>query len=116
MIANWTLFRDMERMLLNYWLPGKVKKFLISIGEYGTLLEQQGFRVTHAIHFDRPTPLKDGIIGLNHWLNSFGDDYFHPYKEREKEEIFQKIRNTIKRSFFMMESGMQIINGFESWR
>ncbi len=31
-----------------------------SIGEYGTLLEQQGLELTFATLFDRPTPLDDG--------------------------------------------------------
>lgn len=98
-----TIIKAIENVLLEeYGMDGKKVNpwYYPSIGEYSTLLEQQGFRVTYAVHFDRPTPLKDGIKGLNHWLNSFGDDYFHPYSEREKEEIFQKIREKIKRSLF----------------
>lgn len=83
----------MDAQKINPW-------YYPSIGEYSTLLEQRGFRVTYAVHFDRPTPLKDGITGLNHWLNSFGDDYFHQYSEAEKEGIFQKIRKKVKPDLF----------------
>ncbi|GIP44476.1 hypothetical protein J45TS6_29350 [Paenibacillus sp. J45TS6] len=34
-----------------------------SIGEYSVLLERHGFRVTYALHFDRPTPMQDSGTG-----------------------------------------------------
>jgi trans-aconitate methyltransferase len=42
-----------------------------SLGEYATLLELHGFRVTQAYHFDRPTPL-EGERGMEDWLEMFG--------------------------------------------
>lgn len=42
-----------------------------TIGEYSSVLEQVGFQVTTAIHFERPTPLTDGENGLLHWLHAF---------------------------------------------
>ena len=42
-----------------------------SLGEYATLLEAHGFRVTQAYHFDRPTPL-EGARGMEDWLEMFG--------------------------------------------
>jgi len=62
-----------------------------SIAEYSTLLEEQGFRVTYAIHFDRPTAMKDGEKGLNHWLTGFADDFFKGFSEEEKEKATEKI-------------------------
>ncbi|QQE75823.1 class I SAM-dependent methyltransferase [Brevibacillus composti] len=47
-----------------------------SIGAYATLLERQGFTVTMAHLFERPTPLGDGEAGLNHWLQSFCGPFF----------------------------------------
>lgn len=35
------------------------------INEYSSLLEQQGFHVTYAVHFEHPTPLEDGENELN---------------------------------------------------
>jgi len=42
-----------------------------SIAEYATLLEQQGFCVTYATLFERPTPL-EGEAGMANWLQMFG--------------------------------------------
>lgn len=41
-----------------------------SIAEYATLLEQQGFCVTYATLFERPTPL-EGEAGIANWLQMF---------------------------------------------
>jgi trans-aconitate methyltransferase len=66
-----------------------------SIGEYSTLLEQYGFKVSFAHHFDRATPLTDGDKGLNHWLDSFADDFFPEFSNEEKIVIYRKIKNKI---------------------
>lgn len=71
-----------------------------SIGEYSTLLEQHGFRVTHAFHFDRPTPLPDGAEGLSHWLNMFSESFFHDIPADEKEELFKQVAEEIKDELF----------------
>ena len=62
-----------------------------SIAEYSTLLENQGFRVTYAEHFDRPTPLEDGENGLRHWLASFTGDFFSGLSEAEKQQAYELI-------------------------
>lgn len=46
-----------------------------SVGEYASLLERGGFRVTHALHFDRETPL-EGENGMQDWLEMFGERLF----------------------------------------
>lgn len=71
-----------------------------SIGEYSTLLEQHGFRVTHAFHFDRPTPLPDGYEGLSHWLNMFTDSFFYDIPSEQKEELFQQIAKEIEEELY----------------
>lgn len=43
-----------------------------SIAEYATLLERQGFSVTFATLFERPTPLEGGADGLRNWVRMFG--------------------------------------------
>jgi trans-aconitate methyltransferase len=67
-----------------------------SIGKYSTLLEQYGFKVLYAHHFDRPTSLTDGEKGLNHWLDSFADDFFPEFSNEEKMGIYRKIKNKIQ--------------------
>jgi trans-aconitate methyltransferase len=71
-----------------------------SIGQYSTLLEEHGFRVSYAHHFDRPTSLADGEKGLNHWLDSFADDFFPEFSKEEKMKIYEKIKNKIKTNLY----------------
>jgi len=76
-----------------------------SIGEYSQLLEQQGFRVTYAVHFDRPTQLEDGENGLMHWLNGLAADvFFKDFSELEKKDIFTKIAINARELLFNGES------------
>ncbi|MDR6227185.1 methyltransferase domain-containing protein [Desmospora profundinema] len=67
-----------------------------SIGEYSTLLEKQGFRVTYAIHFDRPTPLPDGTDGLRHWLDMFADDFFSDLSPSDREDLYHVIQEDVE--------------------
>ncbi|MFS0781892.1 class I SAM-dependent methyltransferase [Bacillus sp. 1P06AnD] len=46
-----------------------------SIGEYASLLEQEGFHVKQMLHFQRPTHLK-GKDGLRNWVTMFADHLF----------------------------------------
>jgi len=74
--------------------------FFPSIAEYSTLLERQGFRVTYAVHFDRPTIMEDGENGLNHWLTSFADDFFLNFGEEEQKAIIEKIAKRARADLF----------------
>ncbi|NGQ94693.1 methyltransferase domain-containing protein [Brevibacillus sp. SYP-B805] len=67
-----------------------------SVGEYSVLLEQQGFRVTYAAHFDRPTPLGDDEHGLTHWLDTFAKDFFHDFSPAEKAHAYQEIADILR--------------------
>jgi trans-aconitate methyltransferase len=72
-----------------------------SIGEYSSLLEQQGFRVTYAVHFDRPTKLEDGENGLNVWLAGLAaDEFFKGFSETEKRDIFNKVSDLAKKDLY----------------
>lgn len=71
-----------------------------SIAEYSTLLEQQGFHVTYAVHYDRPTKMEDSENGLAHWLTGFADDFFSELSEEQKKMAFGKIANKAKKELF----------------
>ena len=71
-----------------------------SIGEYTTLLENQGFRVVRAEHFDRPTPLK-GENGLKDWLLMFTDNFFAGITASEKVDILEDIETALKPTHFV---------------
>jgi trans-aconitate methyltransferase len=66
-----------------------------SIGEYTSLMEEAGFRVIFAQHFDRPTPL-DGENGLKNWIEMFGCHMFESVDEDKKDYIITKVENNLK--------------------
>lgn len=84
---------EIDASQLNPW-------YFPSIAEYSTLLEQQGFRVTYAIHFDRPTKMDDNELGLNHWLTGFADQFFNGFEEKERNNAFEKIAAKAKKDLF----------------
>lgn len=67
-----------------------------SVGEYATLLEQQGFEVCSIRLFDRPTQLDGGDDGLRNWLELFGDKYFADLTPDECETIFEDIEDRLR--------------------
>jgi trans-aconitate methyltransferase len=69
--------------------------FYPSIGEYTTLMEEAGFRVTFAEHFDRPTPLI-GENGLKNWIEMFGSLLFKGISSDKKDDIVIKVENKLK--------------------
>lgn len=71
-----------------------------SIGQYSTLLENQGFRVAYALHFDRPTPLEDGHNGMRHWLDMFAGQFFVGVDHSQKEDMYKKIENQLSPALF----------------
>ena len=62
-----------------------------SIGEYATLLEKQNFRVLHAEHFDRNTPLK-GNDGIKDWFLMFGERFFTGIPFWKRKRFWMKSR------------------------
>jgi len=65
-----------------------------SIGEYATLLEEQGFRVEYAIHFDRETELKTKD-GIKDWLKMFGKDFFEGLDKTTMEAVLSEIQTSL---------------------
>ncbi|WP_462413174.1 class I SAM-dependent methyltransferase [Neobacillus sp. Marseille-QA0830] len=69
--------------------------FYPSIAEYSALMEEAGFRVTFAQHFDRPTPL-NGDHGLKNWIDMFGHNLFEGIPEQSRNEILTNVENNLK--------------------
>lgn len=67
-----------------------------SLGEYTTRLEQQGFRVTFASHFDRKTPLQDGDQGVAKWIRMFGAQYFIGIPDAVQPKLVQEITDLLE--------------------
>ncbi len=62
-----------------------------SIGEYATLLEQQGFDVTYATLFARPTALTEGEAGMANWLEMFADAFLAGLSADQKIQIIRTV-------------------------
>ncbi|HTE20325.1 MAG TPA: methyltransferase domain-containing protein, partial [Armatimonadota bacterium] len=67
-----------------------------SLGEYATLLEAAGFRVTYAVHFDRPTPLEGGESGLRNWLGMFGGRFLAAAPDDQREAVVAEIEERLR--------------------
>jgi trans-aconitate methyltransferase len=55
--------------------PANCPWYFPSIAQYTTLMEEVGFRVTYAAHFDRLTPLEDGENGMRNWISMFAGSF-----------------------------------------
>ncbi|NJN20529.1 MAG: methyltransferase domain-containing protein [Leptolyngbya sp. RL_3_1] len=66
-----------------------------SVGEYATLLEQQGFEVRFATLFDRPTPLT-GETGLVDWLQMFAGRFLADIPAEAHPDLRQKIQAKLR--------------------
>ncbi len=69
-------------------VPSFPKNYL-SIGEVSAMLEEAGFEVSMAAHFDRPTPL-DGVDGYRNWLRQFGVQLLSPLTHEEQEDLLAR--------------------------
>jgi trans-aconitate methyltransferase len=70
-----------------------------SIAEYSTELEKQHFRVVHAEHFDRNTPLT-GERGMKEWFMMFGINFFQGIPESEIENILEDTDDLLRPTHF----------------
>jgi trans-aconitate methyltransferase len=71
-------------------------RYYPSVGEFATLLEGEGFRVTYASHFDRPTPLAGGQEGLRNWLATFADNVLEMLPAGKREEVIAETENRLR--------------------
>jgi trans-aconitate methyltransferase len=76
-----------ENAEIDFW-------YFPSVGQYATELEKQNFRVIHAEHFDRTTPLK-GAAGVKDWFTMFGEYFFAGISETEKDEILDEVEHKL---------------------
>ena len=64
-----------------------------SVGEYTSLLEEQGFVVREAIYYDRPTELEGGKEGLRNWLKMFGGFFFENIPLEIYDDVLTCVEN-----------------------
>lgn len=73
------------------WKGGAPKEgwYFPSVGEYSTLLEQQGFEVSTALYFERET-LLSGDQGMDNWIRMFAGFYFVHLQPAEVEKVIAR--------------------------
>ena len=70
-----------------------------SIGEYALLLENQGFEVSYAVLFDRPTLLEGGSAGMVNWIEMFAGGFLsglsHEVRSRAILAVAERLQPTL---------------------
>lgn len=77
-----------------------LERYYPTIGEYATLLESAGFRVTYSLHFERPTKLENGERGLRDWLATFADNILNPLPPEERNKVILSIESQLRSELF----------------
>jgi trans-aconitate methyltransferase len=72
-----------------------------TIGEYTNLMEEAGFTVTYAIHFDRPTKLEDSKEGLKDWIKMFGLSLFANVPQEAQPAIINEVEKKLYQNQFI---------------
>lgn len=93
--------RQFEKSNVEFVFPW----YFPSIGEYSSLMEEVGFKVTYAHHFDRPTRL-EGVDGLQHWMEMFTGNVFEGLSKATKEEIISNVERRLENTLFHKEYWM----------
>ncbi|MEM8507928.1 MAG: methyltransferase domain-containing protein [Bacteroidota bacterium] len=71
-----------------------------SISEYTALLESNGFEVTLAQLFDRPTELASATSGILDWLTMFASDFFVGIAREQVTAIITTMQEKLKPQLF----------------
>jgi trans-aconitate methyltransferase len=71
-----------------------------SIGEYGTLLEQQGLELTFATLFERPTLLDDGDKGMQNWIKMFANSFLQSLPADKQTDVLETIENQLRPTLY----------------
>ncbi|HVZ25825.1 MAG TPA: methyltransferase domain-containing protein [Sediminibacterium sp.] len=76
------IIEALKKSLENHQLKDRAGKeiwYFPSLGEYTSLLEHRGFRVSYAAHYNRETELQ--ADGIQHWIRMFGNAYLQGLDE-----------------------------------
>ncbi|OUL37851.1 SAM-dependent methyltransferase [Nostoc sp. T09] len=98
-VLSQALFSAMESIgisqpqTLNPW-------YFPSIGEYATLLEQQGFEVIYATLFARPTPLAEKEAGIANWIKMFAGAFLVGMTAEQKIQVIRNVEECLKPTLY----------------
>jgi trans-aconitate methyltransferase len=74
--------------------------FFPTLAEYVRLLDQQGFYVTYANLFDRPTPLESGENGLCEWIKMFAGSFYSQLTPEQQEQFAADAERQLRPTLF----------------
>lgn len=72
------------------------------LGEYASVLENQGFKVGYIARIDRPTPLQDGLRG---WLEVFSESHTRGFSQAEKEKFYIEVEDYCRPILYNTKTG-----------
>ncbi|MEH2221258.1 MAG: methyltransferase domain-containing protein [Nostoc sp.] len=84
---------NMPAQALNPW-------YFPSIGEYASLLEQQGFDVIHAMLFAHPTPLAEGEAGMANWIQMFASPFLAGLSDEQQIQVIRVVEEYLKPTLY----------------
>lgn len=87
------MISTLRKVLNLYGYPQQAEMdylFFPSVGEYTSMLENAGFKVNYAAHFDRETLLQDQSEGVKKWITMFASDFFIGVKEAHQPIILNE--------------------------
>jgi trans-aconitate methyltransferase len=99
-----SIINAIKKVLIKYEFEENAKTqiwYYPSLSEYSTLLENKGFRVTYASHYDRETELKDKENGIKDWLKMFCNSYFKNIDPATLDNILNEIQSALKPVLFI---------------
>ena len=67
-----------------------------SIGQYATLLEETGFQVQLAQHYDRDTALEDTENGMKDWLRMFAGAFLKGIPPAHHEDTLEQTQESLR--------------------
>lgn len=98
-----TIIQALKKALINHGYKQQANRelwYFPSLSEYTGLLEEQGFRVTYAAHYNRETELKDTQHGIKDWVNMFGSAFLEGIEPAAKEKILDEVQETLRQTQF----------------
>ncbi|MCF2146202.1 methyltransferase domain-containing protein [Desmonostoc muscorum LEGE 12446] len=84
---------NISAQALNPW-------YFPSIGEYATLLEQQGFDVIYSTLFARPTPLAEGEAGMANWIQMFASSFLTGLSDEQQIQVIRVVEEYLKPTLY----------------
>lgn len=96
----------LKKALVNHGYASNAARevwYFPSLSEYTGLLENQGFRVTYAAHYNRETELKDTQEGIKDWVQMFGGAFLEGVDAKAKDTILEEVQETLRHTQFRQQ-------------